>query len=155
MAKFVKQWDLINAVLKELGRQGFKSMVPRQTNAIIASVNKIIEECEKAPVMSSAGMGLEAWLKSDDTGMSSEYMAGVLGGYQRRYCHPMDLDDFGRCSRLLTAVPEFREKLEMMRDKSKQWAALLDVWTQVEVLMREKRYKEANDIVMKAVEDQE
>jgi hypothetical protein len=149
----INQMDLINAVVKELGRQGFKSLIFRQTNAIIASVNKIIEECERLPVMSHAGMGLSAWLKSDDTGMSSEYMASVFGGFQRRYYHPMDLDDFGRCSRLLTAVPEFREKLEMMRDKSKQWAALLDVWTQVEDLMREKRYKEANDIVMKAVEE--
>lgn len=147
----IRQIELINAVVKELQRQGVRTLISRQYNTIIESVNKIIAECEKKPVMSSAGMGLDAWLRSDDVGMSSRYMASVLGGFECPYNHPLDLDDFGRCSRLLLAVPEFREKLEMMRSKSEQWAALLDVWTQVESLIDEKRYKEADEIVRKSV----
>ena len=147
----IRQIELINAVVKELKKQGVKDLIPRQYNMIIESVNKIIAECEKKPVMASAGMGLRDWLRSDDVGMSSRYMASILGGFACPYNHPLDLDDFGRCSRLLLAVPEFREKLEMMRSKSEQWASLLDVWTQLETLIDEKRYKEANEIVMKTV----
>jgi len=147
----INQIELISAICMELDRQGVKSLVPRQYNAIINSANDIIAECLREPVKSSKGMGLQTWLASDDVGMSSRYMASVLGGFSCEYAHPYDLDDFGRCSRLLLAVPEFREKLELMRDKSDEWAALLDVWSEVESLVENNQHDEANDLVMKTV----
>lgn len=147
----ISQIEMIAAVCRELDRQGVKSLCSRQYNAIIESVNEMILECERVPVMTSEGMGLKRWLASDDTGASSCYMAGVLGGFDRPYANPYDLDDFGRCSRLLTAVPEFRDRLEVMRDKSRQWSSLLDVWSKVEALMAEQKHIEANRIVMDAV----
>jgi hypothetical protein len=147
----ISQIDLICAIVKHLERQGIKTLVPRQNNAIIDAANNIIAACEQYPVMASEGMGLQAWLASDDVGASSRYLASVLGDFVCTYAHPYDLDDFGRCSRLLVAVPEFRDRIEEMRDKSRQWAALLDLWLDIEALMKAEKYQEANKIVMDAV----
>jgi hypothetical protein len=147
----INQINLLAAICKELDKQGVKTICQRQTNAIIAAVNGMIHELERDPVMTSPNMGLQAWLTSDDTGLSSRYMASVLGGWECEYNHPHDLDDFGRCSRLLKAVPEFRSKLERMRTKSPQWTALMDIWEEVEALIESKDYKTANAKVMSAV----
>jgi hypothetical protein len=117
----INQMELVGAVFQALDRQGVKTLCTRQMSAVIRAVNDIIEECERDVVMTSPGMGLTAWLASDDVGMSSRYMASVLGGLSSSYAHPYDLDDFGRCSRLLIAVPEFRQRLGLMRDKSPEW----------------------------------
>jgi len=142
----------------ELDRQGVKALCSRQYDALIQAADMIIRECQREPISSSAGMGLKAWLASDDTGMSSKYMASVLSdvmlgkyGFSCEYAHPHDLDDFGRCSRLLLAVPEFRERINLMRDKSKEWSALLDIWTDIELLMNNKKHKEANKLVMNTI----
>ncbi len=147
----ISQIELIGAICKELDRQGVKSICSRHYNAIIKAADEIISECERAPVMSWAGMGLKAWLASDDVGMSSRYMASVLCGFVCQYAHPHDLDDFCRCSRLLLAVPELRERLDLMREQSQPWRALVDIWKQVELYVEQGKMKEANEMVMKAV----
>jgi hypothetical protein len=147
----INQMELIGVIFTELDRQGVKSPCSRQMNTIIKSVDAIIDECLREPVMAFEGMGLKAWLASDDVGMSSKYMASVLGGFACQYAHPHDLDDFGRCSRLLVAVPEFRDRIDEMRDKSQTWSRLVDVWESVEILNREGKLKEANRVVMDAV----
>jgi len=146
----MNQIELIAAIAKELDRQGIKTLFQRQMNAVITAADAIIRELRIAPVMASYAMGLSAWCLSDDTGQSSKYMAAVLSGVGGNYAHPHDLDDFGRCSRLLNAVPEFRERLELMRDVSRQWSNLVDVWVMVESVMAENP-TEANRIVLQAV----
>ena len=148
----ISQIDLITAIVKHLEKRGVKEFVPRQYNAIISAANLIVEECAKPPVRSSPGMGIMAWLISDDTGMSSEYMAGELSGqFSRPYAHPYDADDFGRCSRLLVAVPELRERLDQMRLKSAEWSRLVYCWEQVEAAIRSEDYADANSLVVNAV----
>jgi hypothetical protein len=147
----ISQMELLGAIFTELDRQGVKSLVSRQTNAIIAAANDIIAQCEREPVMTTDGMGLKRWLASDDTGASSCYMASVLGGFDRPYAHPHDLGDFGRCSRLLVAVPEFRERLGEMRSKSPRWSRLVDAWESIESLMVLGKHEDANRLVMDAV----
>lgn len=149
----LNQIELIAAICGELEEQGSPPACPRQYNAVIRAANIIIEECGRAPVMASPEMGFDAWLASDDTGDSSRYLASVLRGFDCEYAHPHDLDDFGRCSRLLLAVPEFRRKLELIRGKSWQWANILDVWSKLESLMNDGNHKEANRIVMDAVKE--
>lgn len=147
----VSQIELIAAIGNNLEKQGVQSLVSRQYNAIIEAANIVIAAIEKEPVMATDSMGLDAWLQSDDVGQSSAYMASVMGGFSRPYAHPYDVDDFGRCHRLLIAVPEFRDKLEMMRDKSEQWAALLDCWGSIADRIKAKDYKTANKYVTDAV----
>lgn len=144
----ISQMELLGAICAELDRQGVKSLGVRQYNAIIRSANQMIADCEREPVMASAGMGLDAWRASDDVGLSSHYLASVLdGGFVREYAHPADGDDFGRCVRLLDAVPEFRERLEKMRTKSEEWSRLVDCWAEAESLYRTEKYKELSKIV--------
>lgn len=147
----VSQIKLIAAIGKNLDKQGVKSLVPRQYNAIIEAANIVIAAIEQEPCMAKEAMGLDAWLRSDDVGQSSAYMASVMGGFVRPYAHPYGADDFGRCHRLLIAVPEFRDRLEMMRDKSEQWAALLDCWGAIVDRIEAKDYKTANKYVTDAI----
>jgi hypothetical protein len=50
---------------------------------------------------------------------------------------PSDPDDFQRCERLLRRVPEFRERLNEMREASPIWAALVDHWDEIAALVEE------------------
>lgn len=128
-APFINQVELIGAICIELDRQGVKAMVPRQYNTIVAAANRIIEELGKPAVGATAGMGMAAWLASDDTGLSSLYMAAVLSEvFSRPYAHPHDADDFGRCVRLLEAVPELAPKLDLMRKSGPVWNYLINSW---------------------------
>lgn len=45
--------------------------------------------------------------------------------------HPHDLDDFGRCYRLLQLIPEWRFKLHIMSNVSRQWAKLVENWDEI------------------------
>ena len=45
--------ELLGAIFTELDRQGVKSLVPSQTNAIIAAADEIIAQCEQEPVMAN------------------------------------------------------------------------------------------------------
>lgn len=146
----INQLELIAAICKGLNEQGFTSISVRQTNAIIRAADDIIREFEKETVKSTPNSGLIAWLVSDDTGSSSKYMASVLAGFDHEYNHPHDLSDFKRCLGLLEAVPEFVDRMEMMRCQSPQWAAMLDSWKEIVALMNAGATKEANELVMKA-----
>src|SRR3990167_7538963 len=121
----ISQLDLISAIGKHLEKRHGKIVaVPRQFNAIIAAANLIVEAFDQEPVMATPGMGKEAWINSDDIGVSSMYTAFVLcppaGGGQARYYpefpeypHPKNPQDFGRCVRLIEAVPELRAHLAL------------------------------------------
>lgn len=67
-------------------------------------------------------MGIIAWLESDDTGSSSLYMASVLSGKPGSYSnhYPRDPADFGRCMRLIKAVPSLKADIGKMADHGKQ-----------------------------------
>jgi hypothetical protein len=54
----------------------------------------------------------------------------ALNGY--RASHPHDPDDLDHCLRLLSEVPELRERLPKMASVSPEWAALIARWEEVE-----------------------
>jgi hypothetical protein len=133
----ISQIDLISVIVKHLDKCGIKTMVPRQYNAVIQAVNMIIDELEERVRRATPGMGFDAWLRSDDTGVSSEFMAGVLSRrFMRKYGHPHDGDDFGRCVRLLDAAPELRANLDSIKSFSPEWNALVTHWDEFEALYR-------------------
>jgi predicted HAD superfamily Cof-like phosphohydrolase len=96
------------------------------------------------PPVSSATR-LMTWRVGDDTGLSSRCLArrlappagiGVpIGGHGTD--HPLDPADFGRCVRLLEAVPELRPHLPHAAGISPVWAALVGCWGELEALYRE------------------
>ncbi|PHI31203.1 hypothetical protein [Budvicia aquatica] len=127
----INQMQLVAAIMKELSRQvpGLPAEA-RYVNAAIAAANSICNELSKPIVKASNRMGLSAWLTSDDTGLSSKFMASVLSGQfitENRY--PLDPADFGRCVRLIRAVPELEPSLSQMRDFGKEWAAVVNNWS--------------------------
>ena len=147
----VSQIELIATITKFLDKQGVKTMVPRQFNAIITAADSIIDEIEKPVVMASPGMGLNAWLNSDDTGISSKWMAAVLSGRTSPYGHPHDVDDFCRCMRLIEAVPEYANRLDELRGQSKEWDALLDRWGAISDRIIARDYEAADAYITEAL----
>lgn len=83
------------------------------------------------------------WLLNANTGLSSEcLMATMLNGGPvegkswETHFHPRDSGDFNRCVGLLDAVPEFRERLDLMKQISKEWAILVEHWEELEELLK-------------------
>ena len=75
---------------------------------------------------------LIAWLLSDSTGLSAKAIAKRLSGVPARYYdHPSDGSDFGRCERMLDAVPAFRARLPEMASANPYWAALVPHWDEI------------------------
>lgn len=150
MTTTLSQIELISAIGKHLEKHGYKELVPRQFAAVISAANTIMEAMRETPHMAYANMGLAKWLASDDTGMSSKFMAAVLGGIGGKYAYPHDSKDFGRCVRLLDAVPEFRERMEMLRTHGKQWGNLLDCWDKAENAYRDEDFQGCGNLVREA-----
>ncbi len=133
----VNQIELISAIAKHLEKKHGKASVSvRQMNAVIEAATLIVDAFAREDVPAIPGMGLAKWMKSDDTGLSSRFMAAVLSGIQMvpEKHHPHDPSDFGRCYRLLEAVPELRGKMDRMKETSQQWKALVENWAELESL---------------------
>lgn len=82
------------------------------------------------------------WLLNGSTGMSSECILAtivndgpVTSTSMYATFHPQDPGDFKRCVGLLNAVPEFRNRLHVMKSVSKQWSYLVDHWDEIEKQM--------------------
>jgi len=126
----LSQIDLISVISTEIEKQipGIPAE-PRYMNAIIKAATLVCDEFKKPLVKASEGMGLSAWLASDDVGSSSRYMASVLSGqFSAPNHYPLDGADLGRCIRLLVAVPELASQLHEMKACSPQWSAVIDNW---------------------------
>ena len=138
--RHVNQIDLIAAISRHIEkRHGYKSLIPRQFNAIIKAADGIVESFEQPFRKAPAGCGGSAWISSDERGASSEFMAHVLGGAAKQPVifrvdnnHPHDADDFGRCVTLLNAIPQLRPHLKVMAEHGPVWAALVDRWDELE-----------------------
>ena len=76
-----------------------------------------------------------AWFLSGGSGRSAKTIVAALTGQEAdQESHPLDAADFGRCHRLLQAVPSFRERIGEMRHRSPEWAALVESWSDLETL---------------------
>lgn len=76
------------------------------------------------------------WALAGRTGASSKCMAAHLMGLDSDKSYPSDTGDFKRCLGLLDAAPALRTRLHQMSKVSKQWAALVDNWGEIERRVR-------------------
>jgi hypothetical protein len=120
-------------------RHGVKRCSSRQLNAIIEATNLIVMALGRDDVVSVAGSGLQAWLASDDTGMSSKYMARVLlDGPDCAYNYPHDPSDFGRCVRFMEACGV--TDISPMAGTGPEWSALVPAWAELLAMYRAECY---------------
>ena len=143
--------SIINAVTKQAGTKNI-AMPPRRFNTVIDAANLIIATFAQAVTPSNAGMGLQAWLFSDDVGASSKYLANTAMSPGFPFIPPMempwphDADDFGRCVRLFAAAPETRAaiaKIAATKDKDvpHQWKKIAAIWDELEAMYKAENYK--------------
>ncbi len=74
------------------------------------------------------------WLARDDTGLSSKTIAHVLAGTpepREGGKPPQDLEDLGRCLRLLKLLPEWRARLPEIGKRYPEWEVLVANWDHV------------------------
>lgn len=129
----LSQIELLEDIIASILRQGISEVNNRQMNKMIQAASAIVDEFDKPDIKAFPNMGLDAWLKSDDTGLSSKYMVRVLKHKDKsgQIHWPHDPSDFGRCFMLLEAVPELRENLGDMSQTCKEWKALVENWQEL------------------------
>lgn len=77
------------------------------------------------------------WIVGPDTGTSSTTIwAVMMGATYPRQSRPSDASDFGRCYRLLEAIPEWRARLPEVAEAHPEWAPLVAVWAELEDIWR-------------------
>ena len=75
------------------------------------------------------------WLLGGDTGMSSKsLLAAALGIAEKHPSYPSDTGDFGRCVRLIKAIPAAKDGLAKLSEVSSYWKALAERWGEIEAL---------------------
>lgn len=135
---YLSQLELVGSIMKFCGRHGFKDLTEKQMNSVIRAATLVADAMNKPYAPASEAMGLRAWLESDETGLSSRFMAyRIAGGPGARLYWPVDPGDFGRCVGLLKAVPEARLRLGEMADSGPAWASLVANWDELERLYAE------------------
>lgn len=103
--------------------------------------------------LSNVNQGLVQWLANGKRGISSNTIATRLSGIDclgtyangvpRNESYPRDPSDFIKCQKLLKAVPGFRNRLDEMKSVSKEWAILVNHWSEIEGLI-ESDFRETN-----------
>jgi hypothetical protein len=146
MAATLTQLDVVNAIASGLAGIGIANVNLRQVEAIAKAGAMIAEELAKPHVPAEANSGIKKWLASDETGLSSRYMARVFSpelvpleknGF-RGVVAPADPADFCRCVGLLRAVPAYREMLPTLAEgHGPVWAGLVAAWDELEKLLEE------------------
>lgn len=69
------------------------------------------------------------WMRSGDTGTSSETMAAIaLGADSGDFGAPYDPSDFGRCYRLVQAIPAIRDAFPRIAELVPAFAGILREW---------------------------
>lgn len=88
--------------------------------------------------MSMMDARLARWFASGDTGISSETIALWMAAGEKLDKWgdgtPSDGADFGRCYRLLRAIPEWRPRISEMAARGGKWPHLVKHWDEVEAL---------------------
>lgn len=84
----------------------------------------------------------QEWLMSGNTGVSSLSIFYVMTGVittptactDGNFDIPNDTADFGRCYRLLKAIPEWKEQLHKIAVMLPKWTPLIKHWAELEAL---------------------
>lgn len=130
----ITQVQLIATIAEAIEADRKIGLTARELNTVIRASAEIIRELQHPERPVVPGMGINAWQRSDHTGLSSLWMARVLAKVgAARYAYPHDPDDFSRCVGLLIACPELRCRLTAMMETGKEWEAIVPHWPEWEL----------------------
>lgn len=74
------------------------------------------------------------WVMGSDTGVSSRTIWAAMMGADMpdwRSGVPVDVDDFGRCHRLLAQFPEWRARMPEVAARFPLWAGIVREWDEL------------------------
>lgn len=143
----VNHSKLLAVISQELHRQNpGRSFSPDVLNTSIRAVNLIVSECAREPVKPVKGMTIAQWFNTDDTGLSSQYMAYVIDGGKTRlpvqgYEYPRDAGDFGRCLRMVEACG-LEKKVFLMLTTGHEWRHIATEWESLVGLYKAEDWEE-------------
>lgn len=153
----LSQPNLVAGIVRLIGKLGQADMNVRQMNAIIEAANVIVEAFDRPHVSAKPGIGINAWFASDDTGLSSRYLACRLfdrfnpdiikhGKYT-----PADAADFNRCLVMLAATnktaADVQAVIRLYQDNN-AWHLIATNWEKLEQLYNAKDYSKLNAWLM-------
>lgn len=148
----VSQIGLMSDIQQMLGEKyPHIKLNTRQFNTVLQVSATLADSLNKPTQRAEEGMGITAWLASDDVGMSSKFMAHVLVPLPGapEHAHPYDPADFQRCRKLLLAVPELVERLPKMAEQSEIWAGLVEDWDKICELIDAGNGEEAYELIQR------
>lgn len=137
--------DEFGALARLWADRGLTQMVLGVASALGASfavarpkdVEPWLTAARKEAASAARGDAELEWLKGPDTGTSSRSIFAVLSkkhghlafvGHGFGPSEPLDPDDFGRCHRLLQAIPEWRGRLAEVAAAYPGWGPLIREW---------------------------
>jgi hypothetical protein len=124
----------------------------RHYNSIITAATTLADSLNTPHQDSTSNIGLEAWLQTDEVGMSSLFLAHRLSESPLAICeyaHPYDIDDFMRCRRMLEAIPELKQKLGGVSNESKIWSGLVKDWEAICQFIDDDKCEQAYSLIVK------
>lgn len=134
----ISQIELVSGIFKLLERQGLKDAPIGVLNKVISCADEIIAEINRELIFAKDGEGYHAWIKSDDTGESSKFLADVLRSNKEltadRIRVPYDPSDFGRCVRMLRVCSELKKDLPKIKGYGPIWREIFYNWEYMEDL---------------------
>lgn len=106
------------------------------------------------PSLPSIRERADQWFVGKHTGLSSVNLLNHMLDNRCSECdvvhggaHPWDVDDFGRCHRLLELIPEWKDQLHIMTKVSTTWSKLVENWGEITRLYESDDLVKANDLI--------
>lgn len=83
-------------------------------------------------------------------GVSAESILAYCTGVDNTQMYPpADVDDFKRCRNLLSAFPEWKEKLKDIGNKYKNWGTIGEHWSEIDNAYLSEDWKTVNNLLDK------
>lgn len=150
--------DDMVALSKVWEARGLKYLAPgvssalKATMAVTGDVKKWQDSINKNAQAEFPSDAEVQWLRSADVGISSKTLFSVLcretlqvAAKPSRPDVPQDLDDFGRCYRLLQKFPEWKARLPEVAVAHPRWQPFVDQWAIMEAMFFDAIVRKATD----------
>jgi hypothetical protein len=148
----VEEFGALAKVWEEQGWTLVDAGIASAVGATFAVTNEEHREAwlkgiQQKAAQSSHGNPETMWLRGPDTGISSLTIFSVLSKHHKDEAmgrldgwppqRPLDPADFGRCHRLLNAIPAWRGRLPEVAEAYPKWGPLVRDWDKLEALYLE------------------